>query len=95
MKFYMPSEAEVVRNKAQLAEARAGADWICGHCRAQNKAGDDSCHSCGNPRDELSSDVTIQEKVYRTGEVPTTGEVAEERPIHPELDPRKKPEERS
>ncbi|MCB0838989.1 MAG: zinc finger Ran-binding domain-containing family 2 protein, partial [Bacteroidetes bacterium] len=54
VKFYLPKDAEIVTDKEQLKEARAGVDWICGHCYSQNKAKDTVCNSCGNPRDESS-----------------------------------------
>lgn len=71
VRFYLPTDAEVVQDEARIKEAMAGVDWICGHCTSQNKAVDTICFSCGNPRDETSDDVDLQEREYRTGEVPT------------------------
>jgi len=73
VKFYLVDESEEVTEKAQLKAAKAGADWICGHCNAQNKASELLCHACGNPRDETSEDREIQTRTYSQDEVPTTG----------------------
>ncbi|MEL6132280.1 MAG: Ran-binding zinc finger domain-containing protein [Bacteroidota bacterium] len=71
VRFYLPGDAEKVTDDQRLQEAQAGVDWICGHCNSQNKAKDTECFSCGNPRDESSQDVDLQERVYDQGEVPT------------------------
>ena len=73
VKFYLPKDAEIVTDKEQLKEARAGVDWICGHCYSQNKAKDTVCNSCGNPRDESSEDINLEEKEYNLNEVPIDG----------------------
>lgn len=70
VQFYLPDEAEIVREEARRREALAGVDWICGHCRAQNKAKDNTCYSCGNPRDERSFDVDLETKSYDQNQVP-------------------------
>ncbi len=36
----------------ELAIARAGADWNCKFCRADNRAGRETCVGCGAPRSE-------------------------------------------
>jgi len=73
VKFYLPEDAEVVSDQSRIREAKAGVDWICGHCKAQNKAGDTLCHSCGNPLDERSEDVDLQTRTYALDEVPDEG----------------------
>ncbi|MEL6673653.1 MAG: zinc finger protein [Bacteroidota bacterium] len=88
VKFYLPDEAEVVQDEARLREARAGVDWICGHCQSQNKAADTVCFSCANPRDELSQDVDLQERTYGLDEVPTES-FERERTVHPLERPRR------
>jgi hypothetical protein len=82
VQFYLPDDAELVEDEQRLNEARAGADWICGHCETQNKAAETECHGCGNPRDELSKDVNLQEREYAQGETPTAGR-ARSRTVHP------------
>ncbi|MEM6264947.1 MAG: Ran-binding zinc finger domain-containing protein [Bacteroidota bacterium] len=80
VRFYLPEDAELVRKADQLREARAGVDWICGHCDTQNKAVHTECVSCGNPRDELSKDVDLQTRTYETGQVPRMGDQPPESP---------------
>ena len=70
VRFYLPDDAEIVTIEEQLKEARAGVDWICGHCSTQNKAHQVACRGCGNPRDEQSEDVNLAEKTYELHEVP-------------------------
>jgi hypothetical protein len=50
VQFYLPSDAAVVTDASKLAEARAGADWICGFCKAANRAAWEKCEGCGAPR---------------------------------------------
>ncbi|MFK7970846.1 MAG: zinc finger Ran-binding domain-containing protein [Bacteroidia bacterium] len=71
VQFYLASETDVVRDQKQEAEAKAGVDWRCGHCSSHNKAGITVCQTCGNPRDQLSEDVDLDVKTYRTDQVPT------------------------
>lgn len=80
VQFYLPENPIIVENEADLEKAKAGADWICGHCEAHNKAWETVCRACGNPRDEASADINISEKEYAEGEVPTTGKV--QRPLN-------------
>lgn len=73
VQFYMPEKPITVENEAELQKAKAGADWICGHCTAHNKAWETVCRACANPRDTLSDDKNIEEKEYNENEVPLTG----------------------
>lgn len=50
VQFYLPDEAEEVRDQARLDEARAGADWVCSYCETSNKARHTVCVSCGAAR---------------------------------------------
>lgn len=68
--FYLASDADVVRDNRRLAEAKAGVDWRCGHCSSHNKAVNDTCKTCGNPRDQLSEDVDLATRSYVPGETP-------------------------
>jgi hypothetical protein len=68
VEFYLPDEAEIVEQAAEIQQAKAGADWNCDHCNADNKAGVQFCISCGNERNQ--EDRTRQTKEYDTGAVP-------------------------
>jgi hypothetical protein len=83
VQFYLPTEADIVRDEARQREALAGVDWICGHCRAQNKAQETTCYSCGNPRDELSSDVDLETREYNPNQVPRQTEKRVQAPDYP------------
>lgn len=78
VKFYLPSDADIIEDDTRLKEAKSGADWICGHCTAQNKAKDTLCYSCGNPRDVESGDRGLAQREYSTEEVPVEGMRPEE-----------------
>ena len=94
--FYLPKDAEIVTQSSEIRKAKSGADWVCGHCESHNKTQDIICLNCGNPRDEKSEDVTIQEKEYTLDSVPEVGEKAQGgtgetyRKNRPELQPRKR-----
>jgi hypothetical protein len=95
IRFYLPTDAEIVEDEARLREAKSGPDWICGYCKTQNKAAETDCHGCGNTRDSNSEEVRLEEREYRSGAVPTDS-FAKERTIHPlEQQARKKPKKRS
>lgn len=79
VKFYLATDAEIVQDEKRLREAKAGTDWICGHCEAQNKAADTTCYSCGNLRDAESEDVDLESRVYHGDSVPKTSEQPEDR----------------
>lgn len=92
VRFYLPSDAEEVTDRAVIQQARAGADWICGHCSTQNKIQDSACKSCGNPKDEESQDVALTETEYAPGQAPKSS-ATRKRTLHPEENgpkPRKK-----
>lgn len=82
VRFYLPTDAEQIDDKSRQEEALSGADWICGHCSNQNKAKEKICSACGNPRDESSEDVDLQERSYQKREVPRDS-FAPERTQHP------------
>ncbi len=87
--FYLPKDAKDVTDDRALREARAGADWVCGHCEAHNKASAKDCKSCGNPRDAESDDLVVKTREYASAEVPNqTPE--KERPLHPDEQPKAK-----
>lgn len=47
IQFYTDDAAEVVEDPAMVARARAGADWACRFCGADNRAGVLDCQRCG------------------------------------------------
>lgn len=73
VKFYLPTDAEIINDEVRLRAAKAGADWICGHCTGHNKVTDEICHACGNPKDETSEDVDLQVREYEMSEIPIEG----------------------
>lgn len=97
VKFYLATDAEIVQDEERIQEAKAGVDWICGHCEAQNKATDTVCYSCANPRDDLSKDVDLESRVYHGDTVPNMGERPEDqageryRREHRAIEERQKP----
>ncbi|HEU4880876.1 MAG TPA: hypothetical protein VFT45_01485 [Longimicrobium sp.] len=50
IRFYLPDDAAEVTDAARLAEAGAGADWICEHCGVSARASMDRCPGCGAER---------------------------------------------
>lgn len=70
VRFYLPEDAPEVTDPARLAEARAGADWVCEHCGASSRATRDDCSGCGAPRGS-SPQQAVHE--YGEGEIPRSG----------------------
>jgi hypothetical protein len=70
VRFYLTDNAPVVTDPQQLAEARAGADWICAHCEASNRATLHACGGCGAARGTSPSQPVHD---YAPGAVPRTG----------------------
>ncbi len=83
IRFYLPSDAQIVEEEDRLREARSGADWICGYCDGQNKVAQLACFSCGNPRDESSRNVQLEEREYSLENTPRAVETRT-RTLHPE-----------
>ncbi|HEX8432380.1 MAG TPA: zinc finger protein, partial [Longimicrobium sp.] len=50
VRFYLSDDAPVLVDPERIAEARAGADWVCEHCAATNRATHPDCEGCGAPR---------------------------------------------
>jgi hypothetical protein len=71
IQFYLPEDAEAVADAQQLAQANAGADWICEHCGGSARATDAACPGCGAPR---GSSVEREVRDYDTAEVPRSGQ---------------------
>ncbi|MCS6967486.1 MAG: zinc finger Ran-binding domain-containing protein [Cytophagales bacterium] len=77
VEFYLPDDAEEVTQADKLRQAKAGADWHCDYCGADNKATEEFCKSCGNQRTD--QDVARQEKViYYQSSSSTVSSVPEE-----------------
>ncbi|HEX6037211.1 Ran-binding zinc finger domain-containing protein, partial [Longimicrobium sp.] len=72
IRFYLTDDAPVITDAARLAEARAGADWVCEHCGASNRATVTDCGGCGAPRGSSPGQRIVD---YPTAEVPRSGEV--------------------
>jgi hypothetical protein len=68
--FYLPQDAEAVTDAAQLAQARAGADWVCEHCGGSARATDAACPGCGAARGE-SAERQVHE--YSLENTPRSG----------------------
>lgn len=49
--FYTDDSAPVIEDPEMVARARAGADWTCKYCKADNRAGVMDCHQCGSGPD--------------------------------------------
>ncbi|HEX5726925.1 MAG TPA: zinc finger protein [Longimicrobiaceae bacterium] len=78
VRFYLPDDAEAVGDAERLAQARAGADWLCEHCGAGNRATAAQCTGCGAPRGESEAREVRQ---YALADLPGSGE--KERAVSP------------
>ncbi|HEX2205908.1 MAG TPA: Ran-binding zinc finger domain-containing protein [Longimicrobium sp.] len=80
IRFYLPGNEPEVSDAARLAEARAGADWVCEHCGGSARATQDACPGCGAPRGSSPGQET---RVYGSDEVPRSGD-DDEKPAAPQ-----------
>lgn len=71
IRFYLTSDAPAVVDAAQLAEARAGADWVCARCGASNRATVHACAGCGAAH-EVESVQPVAE--YTLANTPRSGD---------------------
>ncbi|MBX7241175.1 MAG: hypothetical protein K1X92_05445 [Bacteroidia bacterium] len=78
VRFYLPENAVSIADIEKIRAAKAGVNWICGHCHSHNRAEDVSCKSCGNDRDELSQDSSLEVREYNEEEVPVDGKIVRE-----------------
>lgn len=83
VRFYLPKDAQPVKNPAQIAVAKAGADWICEYCGSSNRTTQSQCVECGAPQ----SQVTQAVRDYRLNEVPRSGERTPSQPVSISLPP--------
>ncbi|HEX2190223.1 MAG TPA: hypothetical protein VHG51_15050 [Longimicrobiaceae bacterium] len=70
VRFYLPEDAQEVTDAEQLRQAAAGADWVCEHCGAGNRALAAECGGCGAP---LGGSGRLETHEYAPGEVPRGG----------------------
>ena len=70
IRFYLPGDEPTVTDGERLAEARAGADWVCQHCGGSARAGQEHCPGCGAPRGS-SPGQAVRE--YGVDDVPRAG----------------------
>jgi hypothetical protein len=80
IRFYLTDDAPVIRDAAQLAEAKAGPNWICEHCGASTRATETDCDGCGAPRGSSPSQRVID---YPTAQVPRSGDEDDDAPKLP------------
>lgn len=71
VRFYLTANAPVVTDARQLAEARAGADWVCARCGASNRATVHTCAGCGAAH-EVESVQPVAE--YTLANTPRSGD---------------------
>lgn len=62
---YLPTNARIVTDTAELQQANAGPNWNCGFCGTQNRATDKVCSDCGKPLS--SDDFVVQVRNYVSG----------------------------
>lgn len=67
VKFYMATDEEV-KSAKEIAQAKAGVDWVCAFCNNQNHATEINCNSCGASKND--SEKKLQEKTYTKENVP-------------------------
>jgi hypothetical protein len=72
VRFYLTDNAPVVTDPERLREALAGADWICEHCEASNRATLSHCGGCGAGRDAADPVQPVRE--HAADEIPRTGD---------------------
>ncbi|HET7229872.1 MAG TPA: Ran-binding zinc finger domain-containing protein [Longimicrobium sp.] len=74
IRFYLPGSEPEVTDAARLAEARAGADWVCEHCGSSTRATASVCSNCDAPR---GSSPTQPVRDLPAAQVPHTSADAE------------------
>ncbi|MEA3452593.1 MAG: Ran-binding zinc finger domain-containing protein [Bacteroidota bacterium] len=68
VKFYLPSDAEIVTDEEEIKIAKAGVDWICAFCDSSNSGLNVKCENCGASK--VDSEKKMQEKEYSLDKVP-------------------------
>ena len=70
VRFYLPEDAPEVTDAEMLRQAAAGADWVCEHCGASNRALSADCTGCGASVGDSEYQETHE---YGEGEAPRSG----------------------
>lgn len=65
--FYLPEDARVVADEAELQRAKAGPDWTCNFCEADNPSTNAFCSSCGASKDGAPARPVVE---HRTDAAP-------------------------
>lgn len=60
--FYLPDDARVVTEEAELQRAQAGPDWTCDFCEADNPSVNAFCSSCGAPKDGAPARPVVERR---------------------------------
>lgn len=60
VQFYLPQDAPEVTEAKALERARAGPDWTCSFCEADNPSTNAFCSSCGASRDGAQARQVIE-----------------------------------
>ena len=55
VEFFLEDDAAVVTDESLSQIAHSGADWHCGYCGTDNRAGNETCRQCGAAKDEGKS----------------------------------------
>ena len=69
-RFYLPEDAPELTDAALVAQARAGADWVCEHCGASARATERACPGCAAPRGSSPSQAVVD---YDLDDIPRDG----------------------
>ncbi|MBI2264268.1 MAG: zinc ribbon domain-containing protein [Armatimonadetes bacterium] len=62
VQFYLPEDARVVTDEAEVRKAESGPDWKCGACGGDNSSDNNFCTGCGNPREGAKTRQAIERR---------------------------------
>jgi hypothetical protein len=62
VKFYLPQDAPEVTEAKALERAKAGPDWTCSFCEADNPSTNAFCSSCGAARDGAQARQVVEHR---------------------------------
>lgn len=62
VKFYLPQDAPEVTEAKALKRAKAGPDWTCSFCEADNPSTNAFCSSCGASRDGAQARQVVEHR---------------------------------
>lgn len=72
--FYLPTEAEIIEDEKEIADAESGPDWYCSHCNGHNKVTYEYCKSCGSAWREQDGDTFLKEREFTEENVPRSAD---------------------